>query len=403
MGFYKKTSSKPKKSAAQIVLIFLFIRYEGPILHALWFLPLVLNISYFHFSCNLPAMSDFKCIFCPKVFPDNDSFWAHMSAGTCSSPQDQPPLKAPAASKPSTMPMQTDAPVPAPQIAPTPPVMPAFEVASASSQQPAVPSFNTFKPQPQLAAPQQQAPPARPAPPPPKQAGNNVSSLGSKWKCTLCKVSFTDKATLLGHVKSPEHEDKISQLNSPKSTPTQKKTPPTAPQQQQQPPPPPPQQQPPQQQQPAPPQPFKEPMFATPPSPPKPMQVEQSPVGATTNAFASSLQQDVRAIVMDVLRDELPKMLRSELRTMFDYMLAKGMPIAHQPPLAQGDGPSAPNSPNSKQVLTNGETNAFLEYRGTAVQCLACNCPLSSPSNLQSHLEGKKHKAKVEKLMAQRG
>lgn len=104
-------------------------------------------------------------------------------------------------------------------------------------------------------------------------------------------------------------------------------------------------------------------------------------------------------------------MIRAELREMFEFMLTRDrliLPLTTTSPVehtAQGDKFSPETSSLTASAPSNLSSEikgSFLEYQGNSVQCLACNCCISSPANLQAHLEGKKHKNSMEKFAAVR-
>ncbi|VDK35395.1 unnamed protein product [Taenia asiatica] len=160
---------------------------------------------------------------------------------------------------------------------------------------------------------------------------NNISS---KWKCTLCDIEFLDKSAMVNHVKSQEHEARIQVLKQPTGD---------------------------------------RPLATLP--------------QCQNTSPDSSPKDELAEIVRQVVAEELPALLRSELRKIFNAALKE--------PLKE----SASNGSAASRSPLNMDPDAwYISMQGNSIRCTICDCPITSPANLSIHVDGKKHKANCAKL-----
>lgn len=213
------------------------------------------------------------------------------------------------------------------------------------------------------------------------------SSQSSKWKCTLCHVSFTDRPSLYTHVKTPEHEAKIgasSTTSNVKPSPTiNNVTNGHAPS-------------------PA----FSNGSTAS-PSPQPSVSLKATyvePASATLLPANSSVHlqnsEDLESMIRRICRDELSSMLRQELRSLLS-------PVLQDPPVTQTNAISRTDSEPSAKIQTSGAPltrqlydgdGPGIEMRGLMMHCLLCDASMSSQVNLEAHLLGKKHKSMLSRV-----
>lgn len=162
----------------------------------------------------------------------------------------------------------------------------------------------------------------------------------TKWKCSLCNIEFIEKAAMISHIKSPEHEAKIS-FNS----------------------------------------------FSGDASSRNDVMHKITP---TTTSNITTEKDHLTEMVRGIIRQELPAMLRQELGSLFEAFLK----IINNGTERSSPCPTPlPSSP----VETNIDWK-YIKMQGTSIRCEACDCLLTSAANLPVHLEGKKHKTNVAKL-----
>ncbi|KAM7535411.1 hypothetical protein Aperf_G00000099909 [Anoplocephala perfoliata] len=161
----------------------------------------------------------------------------------------------------------------------------------------------------------------------------------AKWKCILCNIEFNEKAGMISHVKSSEHEARISINGYSGNTPPRngvepKITPTTIP---------------------------------------------------VTNISNTLKKEDFTEMVREIIKQELPAMLRRELGSIFEAFLKTINDRSERP------------SPCSSPVETNVDLR-YIRMQGTSIRCEACDCLINSAAVLPVHVEGKRHKANVAAL-----
>ncbi|KAL5970642.1 hypothetical protein TSMEX_001639 [Taenia solium] len=164
-------------------------------------------------------------------------------------------------------------------------------------------------------------------------------NLPSKWKCTLCDIEFLDKSAIVNHVKSQEHEARIQVVKR---------------------------------------------SVGEKPLPTLPQRQSTSP--------GSLPKEELVEIVRQVVAEELPALLRSELRKIFNAALKE--PLKE----SASNGSAASRSP-----LDMDPDTQCISTHGNSLRCTLCDCPITSSANLAIHLDGKKHKANCAKLRNGRG
>lgn len=163
--------------------------------------------------------------------------------------------------------------------------------------------------------------------------------LSSKWKCTLCDIEFLDKSAMVSHVRSQEHEARIQ---------------------------------------------FVKRSAGDAPLPKLSLRESTSP--------GSLPKDELVEIVRQVVAEELPALLRSELRAIFSAALKE--------PLKENASVGRVASSSSPEVKLDTQS---ISTCGNSIRCKVCDCPITSPANVSIHLEGKKHKANLAKLENGRG
>ncbi|KAH9285058.1 hypothetical protein ECG_02132 [Echinococcus granulosus] len=166
-----------------------------------------------------------------------------------------------------------------------------------------------------------------------------TDSQHSKWKCTLCNIEFIDKAAMFNHVKSQEHEAKIQVVKGAAGD---------------------------------------APLSAL------PRRQSTSPGSLPKSELVETIRQ--------VVLEELPALLRSELRRIFNAAFME--PSKEIVPSRSASSNSLPEvDADAQYILT----------QGISTKCSLCDCPITSAANMKIHVEGKKHKANLAKLENPRG
>ncbi|VDN99237.1 unnamed protein product [Rodentolepis nana] len=161
-----------------------------------------------------------------------------------------------------------------------------------------------------------------------------------KWKCTLCDVEFAQKQAMIAHVRSAEHEARISSNATSAGDCSQS---------------------------------------LAQPKPPIPV-IHTNDANATNMANTCSKEGDLVLLIRQIVREEL--------RSIFQPYFDGGKKPNHSPPL-----------PSNNMQTENYDTK-FIQINGQFIRCEACNCSVSSLANLSPHVAGKRHRISVAKLTA---
>ncbi|KAL5109362.1 hypothetical protein TcWFU_008721 [Taenia crassiceps] len=181
--------------------------------------------------------------------------------------------------------------------------------------------------------------PSRPVSSQPGTAAPVADKPSAKWKCTLCDVEFLEKSAMVDHVRSQEHEARIQVIRR---------------------------------------------SAGDAPLPTVPRRESASPGSLTKDELVE--------VVRQVVAEELPELLRRELRAIFNAALK-------EPSKESVSGGSVTSSSPPDMNL---DANTILSH-GNSIRCTICDCSITSSANLGLHVDGKKHKYNLARLANGRG
>nr|CDS30724.1 expressed protein [Hymenolepis microstoma] len=273
-----------------------------------------------------------ECPYCNENFKDSDEFWRHINSLSCN-------------------PEYTVKD--APNSPPGPPSVPSNEVNNGDDR-----SFDMVTVKINLPSSSQLlSPGSQPTKPVTnsslnknlfsKMESSNLAAEASsafsqapKWKCTLCNVEFAQKQAMIAHVRSAEHEARISMSTTSSGDRSQSL-------------------------------------------------VQPKPTVAVTSTNSANVTNIVNTCIKeDELVFMIRQIVREELRSMFRSLCDDIKKPELSSPFSSGNIP------------TKNYANNFIQINGQCIRCEACNCSLSSLTNLSHHVEGKRHKTTVARLTA---